>query len=609
MPQVHLVGGRIATPLFSSLLVGVLSACAGGTTPPSPTAVVPTPAVVITQPTSIRATVQPTLTPIPTALPQATALPTQAPTAIPQVLTIETPPSGTLVGSPVVLTGRVAVVPASGKLGYRINNSAGQQIGGGDIAVAGSAGQPGSYTASLDFAPPSQGGDVQAQIFDRDPAGNPAATAALALFVAPPQAISFSSPAAGTFVGSPVVVTGNLARLPNQSNLAYIFFNSQGQPIGSGIFPVGGQPGRPTAFSASLGFELPLLGGDVQLQVYDQDGVSGATAGSATLLLKVVPQPQQLLFTSPSPNAFVNSPVVITGRTVRYPQQGSLGYRITDSAGTQLGAGAFPVTGAPGQGSTFNAQLSFNLPPQGGPVQIALFDQNVNTGVVVANAVLVLQTVPAQQSITITSPPPGTQVGSPVTITGRTARYPIGGQLSYRITNLSGNVLGGGSFAVAGPFGQPASFSASLTFSPPSTGGTVQVTILDSDPATSAIAASAALPLQVAPPAPVPQTITITSPPTGTLIGSPVVITGQATRLPAQGVFQYRVRGPNDQDLGRGIVPAIQIPGGSSFRVSIPFQTVPSGNTITVDIFELDPTTNSVVATASVQLQQLPIPR
>lgn len=150
-------------------------------------------------------------------------MPTAAPTAIPQAITINTPPPGTLVGSPVVLTGRAAVVPTSGKFGYRINNSAGQQIGGGELVVAGNAGQPGSFSASLDFAPPTQGGDIQAQIFDRDAAGNPTATAALAMFIAPPQAINFTSPPAGTFVGSPVVVTGNLAWLPNQSNLAYTF--------------------------------------------------------------------------------------------------------------------------------------------------------------------------------------------------------------------------------------------------------------------------------------------------------------------------------------------------------------------------------------------------
>lgn len=134
-----------------------------------------------------------------------------------------------------------------------------------------------------------------------------------------------------------------------------------------------------------------MLGGDIQLQIIDQDAVSGAIAGSATLLLKVVPQPQQILFNSPPQNTFVGSPVVITGRTVRYPQQGSLGYRISDNAGNQLGAGAFPVTGAPGQGSTFNAQLLFNLPPQGGPVQITVTDQNVNTGVIIASSTLTVR--------------------------------------------------------------------------------------------------------------------------------------------------------------------------------------------------------------------------
>lgn len=77
-----------------------------------------------------------------------------------------------------------------------------------------------------------------------------------------------------------------------------------------------------------------------------------------------------------------------------------------------------------------------------------------------------------------------------MTITGRTARYPSGGQLTYRVTDASGGQIGGGSFAVSGPVGQSASFSAECTFSVPPVGGPIQVTILDIDQASGAIIAS-----------------------------------------------------------------------------------------------------------------------
>ncbi|MBC8161257.1 MAG: hypothetical protein H7Z42_08560 [Roseiflexaceae bacterium] len=496
----------------SLLLVGAaigLSACASTPSPVvvQPTASAPTAAAATAAPPA--PTVAPTL---PTAAP--TVLPTAAPTALPptpipllpQTIAFSSPPDGQLVGSPVVITGNLARAPLSGRLSYRFNDNTGQQLGAGEFAVSGDMGQPAGFNASLGFSLPAQGGDVRVELFDREVSGTVVAQAALTLFVAPPQAMTITSPPANQFIGSPMVVSGNLARLPFQSNLAYVFTDSQGRQLGTGIIPVQGQPGRPTSFSASLPLNLPLLGGDIQLSIYDQNVADNAIVASAVLPLKVVPQPQQIRFTSPPANVFVGSPVVITGRAVRYPQQGSLGYRITDSAGVQLGVGAFPVTGAPGQGAEFTASLDFNLPQQGGPVQITLSDQNVNTGVIIATATLSVQVVAAQQSIVIDTPPAFTQVGSPVVITGRTARYPNGGTLAYTVRDEAGNQLGRGIFPVNGPVNLPATFNQSLTFNYPAFGGAITIEVSDVDNATGVVFAATSLTLRVAaPPYPAPQ--------------------------------------------------------------------------------------------------------
>jgi hypothetical protein len=64
---------------------------------------------------------------------------------------------------------------------------------------------------------------------------------------------------------------------------------------------------------------------------------------------------------------------------------------VSDQNGGQLGVGAFNVSGAPGGSTTFNASIDFNLPPAGGPIQVELYDQNAQPGVIDALASIGLQ--------------------------------------------------------------------------------------------------------------------------------------------------------------------------------------------------------------------------
>src|SRR5262245_29868629 len=80
------------------------------------------------------ATSQPVLTRTP-----GSTIPATAP-ALQQVITIETPAPGTIVGSPVVITGRTSLFPPAASLGYRVRDSAGNQIGVGGLPVQGDSG-------------------------------------------------------------------------------------------------------------------------------------------------------------------------------------------------------------------------------------------------------------------------------------------------------------------------------------------------------------------------------------------------------------------------------------------------------------------------------------
>jgi hypothetical protein len=301
-------------------------------------------------------------------------------------ITIETPAPGTIVGSPVVITGRATLSDGNNELNYRILDDAGNPLGEGSVAIA----EDGGFVASIDFALPEAGGPITAEIYESDGT----AKASVGLQVAPPQSITIETPPTGTTVGSPVVITGRLARAPAQGSLEYRFSDGDGRELGTGSFVVGGAPGEPTSFSASLDFSLPLNGGPISIEVIDRDPTTDTVIARTSRTLNVNPQPQSIVIESPPTDTLVGSPLVITGRTVRYPSGGQLGYRIRDANGQEIGNGSFSVTGSQERGATFNTTLSFTLPIAGGPIIVEILELDQNSSQVRASTTLRLQVAP-----------------------------------------------------------------------------------------------------------------------------------------------------------------------------------------------------------------------
>jgi hypothetical protein len=547
-----------------------------------------------------QATARPTVT-----APSPTANPTAIAPLTPQAIFIDTPTSWTLVGSPVVITGRTARLPKNSLLDYRFTDSAGQQLGAGQLRVDGALSQPGSFTASLAFTLPRDGGPVRIELIDRGDAAGAQVNAGLDMVVdAQYQSIAIDTPPAGTVVGSPVVLTGRTARSPYGGNLNYRVINSAGQQIGAGAFPVGGAQGYPRGYNAELFFDQPINGDSIRVELYDWNAASGVSEASQQINLQVLPIPQQIFLDTPPPGTIVGSPMVITGRTMRYPFNGSLHYRVTDGAGQQLGAGTFQVFGPVGQPTTFGPSLTFILPNDGGFVHLEVYDQNPVDGTIVASSGLDLDVLAQYQRIDLDTPPPGTQVGSPVVITGRTNLYPNQGQLHYRVIDAAGQQIGAASFPVSGVPGQRGSFVASLTFTEPPNGGNIRVEVLD-QAGNSAVIASAMVDLYVAPPP--PMMIVFGTPPSGTQVGSPVVITGHTTRHPANGKLSYRVRDAAGNEIGAGQFDAVPDSAGSPrswFNASLTFTEPRGGGNITVDVYV--PSTAGVLATISLYVAPQP---
>jgi len=564
-----------------------------------------------------------------TATPVASPTPPPSPSAQ-QEIVIDTPPPRTVVGSPVVITGRTAKLPAGNTLSYAFRDAAGGLLGSGAFPVSATAEGRGIFNASLTFNLPPSAGDITLEVFEPGAGGAPpVARASLVLVIAPPQAILIDTPPPGTTVGSPVVITGRTARYPFQGALGYRILNAAGNQIGQGSFPVASAPDGPGSFNASLTFAVPPAGGRITVEIVDQDATSGQIAASARIDLNVAPQQQAIIIESPPANQQVGSPMTVVGRTVRLPQGSQLTYRVRDARGQPIGAGQFGVAGTQEGGARFTTQVFFNLPPGGGPITLELLELDPGNGQVRASVTLPLVVAgplptatptppPTRQAITIETPPTDTVVGSPVVITGRAALPPQFGELYYVIRTPARENLGQGSFPVRPAPGQTANvpFVASLSFAEPPQGGAIIVEIYDRDGA-GQIIASATVRLQVRPratatPTTAPggqggnQRITITAPVTDTLVGSPVTIDGQVAVPPYQGRLKYRITDGANRELGTGDFPVTLprlIGAPIAFSAELTFTLPSQSGPIVVTIFDRNDITNVILAEASVRLQ------
>ncbi len=232
------------------------------------------------------------------------------------------------------------------------------------------------------------------------------------------------------------------------------------------------------------------------------------------------------------------------------------------------------------------------------PILLALLIGMV--AVAIASAAPVEQAAP--RNITITSPTPGTVVGSPMTITGASNVFPNEGTLNYRVTDASGAEIGKGSFQVTGAMPGPVSFTAFPTFDPPAAGGAITLEVYEVNVADGSKFGSATVNLQVEA-LPSGRVISIVSPQARATVGSPVTIVGRTSYFPFEGNLNYRVADTAGKELGTGFFQ-VKTPccDPSWFVASIAY-TPPAGPVpITVTVYDRDAATGNITATASVIL-------
>ena len=170
---------------------------------------------------------------------------------------------------------------------------------------------------------------------------------------------------------------------------------------------------------------------------------------------------------TPAANSTVTSPLAISGTVSAVPPTGTLNFRLFGADGALLAQGAFAVQGAAGAPGTFSGSVPYTLAAQS-VGRIEVLELNAVDGSIAAIAAAQVVLSPAQgeggtpgveptgaapsptalpppspsaeQQIFIDSPPNGTTVGSPMTITGRTTKLPTGNAVTDVIREAADGV-------------------------------------------------------------------------------------------------------------------------------------------------------------------------
>jgi hypothetical protein len=393
----------------------------------------------------------------------------------------------------------------------------------------------------------------------------------------PERVITIDSPADGAGVTSGLRVSGRVTVVPFERNLSYQVYDAEGRRIGSGPITVSGDFGGPGVFSGTVQFPTGVRGAG-RIEITDLSAENGFVLARAVINVNLgsgdalnpppASTPQRVITIDSPPDG---APFVtgdrLTGRVTVAPFENNLTYRVYDFGGSLLGVGPVSVNaGAPGAPATYEAQISFQGNADAGRVEV--LDISPADGSVLASALLnvrlraggqVPPSSPPKVVITIDSPGVGTAVASGVRLQGRVTVSPFENNLSYRVYDMNGALVGVGPMPVTptGDFGSPGTFEGPVTFTPNGLPGRVQ--ILAASAADGSIVAEASVvvrlggggPTQLAPPTP-RRVITIDSPAGGATVTSGGRVTGRVTVSPFENNLSYRVYDMAGNVIGQG---------------------------------------------------------
>ena len=210
------------------------------------------------------------------------------------------------------------------------------------------------------------------------------------------------------------------------------------------------------------------------------------TRGFALRGDQLVPR-QALVIESPLPGETVASGVEVQGITSTHPSGDGLAYLVYDARGGVIGMGRLAVEGGEGHPGTFAAPVEF-IAGAGGPGRIEIVDVHQDDGSVLARTTVqvVLEGArPTEETgrpapeLVLEAPLSGETVGATVELRGRISAMPFEKNLSYRIYNQAGAIVGEGAMLLEGRFDGPGTFAESIAITGTTAPGPLRIEVVE----------------------------------------------------------------------------------------------------------------------------------
>jgi hypothetical protein len=423
------------------------------------------------------------------------------------------------------------------------------------------------------------------------------------------QKIVIEAPADGQPITGTFEARGALARVPDESQIAYRLYDADGNLLASGPISVEGAAGGPGSFRDAVAFD-GTEEGPGEFEIIEQAREDGTNQASAVANVyfagpggRAPAGPfasTSVTLDSPQEGASIGSPTRVTGEVSATPIDNLLIYRVYDTEGDLAGIGPLDVTGEVGQAGTFDGWISYTLEVSGAG-RVVIVDQDPDNGIVYGraahnvrlSAVAQPAALPFANAIVIRVPADRARVGGVFEVAGALSAVPFEPSLMYRIYDASGALAGAGLVKPRGEPGQPGEFTASITV-PAGISGAGIVEILDIDLLEGLVFSSAAVNVFFgAPGAPAaaaaPNLITIEVPLLGDVVGSPFELRGSVEKAPQSGKLAYRVYDMAGRLVGAGRVAVAGNPGGAGTFAGVMTHAATEKTAGRIQVLDLNP--------------------
>jgi hypothetical protein len=164
-----------------------------------------------------------------------------------------------------------------------------------------------------------------------------------------------------------------------------------------------------------------------------------------------------------------------------------LRYLVYDARGGVIGMGALPVEGPTDSPGTFAAPVEF-ISGASGPGRIAIVDVSADDGSAVGrtSVPVVLEATPSMEEtgrpareLVLEAPLSGATVGADIEVRGRVSVMPFEKNLTYRIYDAAGTVVGESYISVEGDLDGPGTFARSIAVTGTAAPGRLRIEVRD----------------------------------------------------------------------------------------------------------------------------------